>query len=80
MSTKKSKSIVIHDFIMENFENGEAFRFDVLSGKTQLKTVSSNVNDNYLCPQTTQTTQKLLYLFVFVIWLLMNKFLSIQPN
>ncbi|MBQ0089908.1 MAG: hypothetical protein KBT27_11330, partial [Prevotellaceae bacterium] len=59
---KKSKSIVIHDFIMENFENGEAFRFDVLSGKTQMKTVSSNVNANvnanYLCPQTTQTTQK----------------------
>ena len=37
MSMKKSKSIVIHDFIMENFENGEAFRFDVLSGKTQMR-------------------------------------------
>ena len=40
---KKSKSIVIHDFIMENFENGEAFRFDVLSGKTQVRRGSDAV-------------------------------------
>ncbi|MCQ2340460.1 MAG: hypothetical protein MJZ79_06765 [Paludibacteraceae bacterium] len=48
---KKSKSIVIHDFIMENFENGGAFRFDVLSGKTQMRATQlwEDVTDRDLC-------------------------------